>query len=221
MFPCPLFAHSSFARSASQFNPVNDQYLLKIQFNKVGTYYLTGNAKDCAATKVGDKNVTDPATGKWSMVPQPDVPGLKTTVIVTAASYRKGYAASNLMYAMSVMSPNYTTDIGKGYEAFGKGVYHQRQYDAKLHKECSKTEYPDLKSEKAAFCQDRKESRGSCYFAGEDWHIGHAVLCDVSEIECCGYSGCGTDKAKRSRFPDGTSHSYYWYAPGYKSRYEA
>mgnify|MGYP001445440828 CR=1 FL=1 len=46
--------------------------------------------------------------------------------------------------------------------------------------------------------------------------MGHFVLCDVVEVECCGYIGCSNDE-NRGKFPNGTSHVYYWYAPGYRS----
>ncbi|MBT26831.1 MAG: hypothetical protein CML60_10625, partial [Rhodobacteraceae bacterium] len=47
----------------------------------------------------------------------------------------------------------------------------------------------------------------------EDFDIGHAIFCDVSEVECCGYMGCA-ESDNRGKYVDGTGHSYYHYATG-------
>lgn len=103
---------------------------------------------------------------------------------------------------------------GADWKAFGKGVYYQRALDHKLHEKCESDEY----------CLDFPKSQGSCYFAGEDEHIGHAVFCDVTEEQCCGWVGCSkgwynetSGKYMRGRFANGTVHMYYFYQPGYMS----
>jgi len=95
---------------------------------------------------------------------------------------------------------------GDDWEAFGKDVYHDKAYDNLLHSVC----------ESDTICVDYEVSLGSCYFAGEDFDVGHAVFCDVSEVECCGYMGCAADD-NRGKYTDGTSHSYYHYVTGYVS----
>jgi len=129
-------------------------------------------------------------------------------------------AAGNVDHSYMMMAPDHTHMPGPDddFEAFGKGVYHDRAYAHDLHTPCNSE----------TFCVDRPVSRGSCYYAGEDFQIGHAVICDVPEVECCGYTGC-TARANRGKYLDGTtqthsfhlgltqSHSYYWYPPGYLS----
>lgn len=129
--------------------------------------------------------------------------GQKIKVIITGAKAAdKNGALAEVIFAPSAhANPGQDDD----FTAFGKGVFHDKAYDDELHKPC-----------KEAHCLDRKTSRGSCYYAGEDFHIGHAVFCDVSEEECCGYVGC-KDKKNRGKFANGTSHGYYYYAPGYVS----
>jgi len=92
-------------------------------------------------------------------------------------------------------------------EDHGKCVYWERADDLALHAACP----PE-----AEWCLDFDESRGSCYYSLEDFHIGHAVFCDVSEIECCGYADCGSSE-NRGKFQNGTESGHYWYAPGYVS----
>jgi hypothetical protein len=69
-------------------------------------------------------------------------------------------------------------------------------------------------------CFDAPASRGSCYLSHAGEYFGHAIACDISEVECCGWAGCGGDGdyKKMGKWPNGTSHGYYWFAPGYKSR---
>jgi hypothetical protein len=65
-------------------------------------------------------------------------------------------------------------------------------------------------------CYDSHTSRGSCYDAHQDQSFDHAIACDVSEEECCGYEGCGDgDAGNRGKWPNGTVHGFYWYPPGY------
>lgn len=92
-------------------------------------------------------------------------------------------------------------------DQFGKSVFYQRALDDDLTSECASN----------TFCLDRAVSRGSCYHSdSDDTHIGNAVLCDVSEVECCGYEGCG-DPDNRGNHPNGDAHNYYWYATGYRA----
>ena len=129
--------------------------------------------------------------------------GQKLEVIIKGAKK----AETNQPSSAVIFAPTWHANPGEDddFTAFGKGVFHEKAYDDELHTTCE-----------ADYCLDREESRGSCYYAGEDFHIGHAVFCDVSEVECCGYQGC-SDKSNRGKFSNGTSHGYYHYAAGYKS----
>lgn len=92
-------------------------------------------------------------------------------------------------------------------DQFGKAVFYERALDDELTSECQSN----------TFCLDRAVSRGSCYHSdSDDTHIGNAILCDVSETECCGYEGCG-DPDNRGNHPNGDPHNYYWYATGFRS----
>jgi hypothetical protein len=128
--------------------------------------------------------------------------GQKITVITTGAETKdvNEFSSARIFAPAWHSSPGVDDD----FTAFGKGVFHTKAYADELHTTCEHDG-----------CLDRKVSRGSCYYAGEDFHIGHAVFCDVSEVECCGYIGC---KTNRGKFENGTSHGYYYYAPGYVSR---
>lgn len=154
-------------------------YATKYTFHKPGTYYFTTTTDGgCAA-------------------------GLKAMIIVggTAAPYDNKFESNRLFASKDTHTPGTDDD----WEAFGKGVFHEKAYDDHLHKGCEEDD---------AFCLDNKVSKGSCYYAGTDFHIGHAVFCDVAEIDCCGYVGCG---AAKGVYKNGDRHSYYWYAPGYTS----
>lgn len=155
-------------------------------FNKADTYYLTSAGM-----------------GGWS---GPHCAGgLKVKIVVTGADNGDNAGSSTGIFApMAHANPGLDAD----FEPFGKGVYHDRQYDEDLHLACE--------TDADGFCLDRSESVGSCYYGGEDFHVGHAVFCDVTEVECCGYIGCSAGE-NRGKFANGTSHSYYWYAPGYRS----
>jgi len=130
--------------------------------------------------------------------------GQKLKVIVEGSKLgdQNGQVAEVIFAPAAHANPGNDDD----FTAFGKGVFHTKAYDDELHTPC-----------KSGTCLDRKESRGSCYYSGEDFHIGHAVFCDVSEEECCGYFGCSS-RDNRAKFLNGTAHGYYWYAPGYLSR---
>jgi len=135
--------------------------------------------------------------------------GLKYPLSITGASRGDNVISSENMYAPDHTSPGPNDD----WTAFGKGVFHQKAYDDELHTPCVSSD---------AFCLDRRESRGSCYYSLEDFHIGHAIFCDVSEVECCGYQGCSNEATDdkpsyRGKFSNGTSHGYYFYGPGYTS----
>merc|ERR1711865_631574 len=100
---------------------------------------------------------------------------------------------------------------GAAYQPHGMGIYHYRAHDMALHHMCEVTD-------ENGFCLDFKQSRGSCYYAGSDPHIGHAIYCDVSEVECCGYENCASkEDDNRGKKPDGEKHNYYYYAAGYMS----
>jgi hypothetical protein len=128
---------------------------------------------------------------------------------ITVSGTDKG---ANEFTAFKSFAPSATANPGDDddFVAFGKGVYHKRAMDHDLTSECS-----------SAYCLDKKVSRGSCYYSGADFHFGHgAILCDVSEEECCGYIGCkgkykgeDTDSTNRGKFQNGTYHNYYWYPP--------
>lgn len=150
-----------------------------ITFNQAGKYYLGSNGS-CAD-------------------------GLKVIFSIEGETTNETNALS--WADENVFAPDIAANATAGHEAFGKGVYHDRQYDAQLHTACE----DDV-------CLDRNASRGSCYYAGEDFHIGHAVFCDVTEVECCGYVNCSSaEQGNRGKFQNGTSHDYYWYAPGFIS----
>jgi hypothetical protein len=74
-------------------------------------------------------------------------------------------------------------------------------------------------------------SRGICYDFRVDKSFDHGVACDIPEVECCGYPGCGYgpgsmsgaggsggSDTNRGRWPNGTSHGYYWYPPDHISQ---
>lgn len=67
-------------------------------------------------------------------------------------------------------------------KTFGKDIYYDKINEHGLLPSCTHD-----------YCLDRKMSRGSCYYAGQDNqtkpYIGFTLLCDVSEEECCGYVG--------------------------------
>jgi len=71
-------------------------------------------------------------------------------------------------------------------KTYGKDIYYDKVNEHGLLSKCTHE-----------YCLDRKTSRGSCYYMGPDTqikpYIGHAVFCDVSEEECCGYLGCSAE----------------------------
>ncbi len=129
--------------------------------------------------------------------------GQKLEVIIKGAKK----AETNPTSSALIFAPAWHANPGEDddFTAFGKGIFHEKAYDDDLHTTCE-----------ADYCLDREESRGSCYYSGEDFHIGHAIFCDVSEVECCGYQGCSVGD-NRGKLVNGTSHGYFYYAPGYKS----
>merc|ERR1711990_767188 len=129
--------------------------------------------------------------------------GQKLEVIIKGAKK----AETNPTSSALIFAPAWHANPGEDddFTAFGKGIFHEKAYDDDLHTTCE-----------ADYCLDREESRGSCYYSGEDFHIGRAIFCDVSEVECCGYQGCSVGD-NRGKLVNGTSHGYFYYAPGYKS----
>lgn len=106
------------------------------------------------------------------------------------------------MYAPDHANPGSEDD----FQAFGKGVYFQKAYDNKLNEKCTAD----------TWCLDTPTSKGSCYYMAEDYHMGWSTFCDVSEIECCGYTGCG-DREGQHKGSD-EFHGYFWQAPGFRSK---
>ena len=91
-------------------------------------------------------------------------------------------------------------------KTYGKDIYYDKVNEHGLLSQCTHE-----------YCLDRKTSRGSCYYMGTDTqikpYIGHAVFCDVSEEECCGYLGCSAESYTVKMSNGG----YFWYAAGYIS----
>jgi hypothetical protein len=126
----------------------------------------------------------------------------KVTITITGDSLGDNEYAHDIITA-----PEATADPqdGDDWDPFGKGVYWSRALDLELSKPCEAG--PD------GICVDYQESVGSCYYGGSDFHMGHAIFCDTSEVDCCGYMGCGDDD-NRGNYIDGGRHSYYFYVTG-------
>jgi len=166
------------------------QEILTLTINTPGTYYLASNYTHCAEPGMQYDGVT------------PAGP-LKVAVEVTGDS--KGPNS----FTVTMFEAHDACKTDGPEEDHGKCVYWERTHDLDLHAPCP---------ESAGWCKDFSESRGSCYYSLEDFHIGHAVFCDVSEIECCGYPDCSSrDLGNRGKFQNGTTSGHYWYPPGYVS----
>ena len=130
--------------------------------------------------------------------------GLKFHLNVTGdkvpGSTDKNPVSIEYMYAPDHANPS----SEDSFQAFGKGVYFQKAYDKKLNEKCTAD----------TWCLDTPTSKGSCYYQAEDYHMGWSQFCDVSEIDCCGYTGCGDREGQHKGSEE--FHGYFWYGPGTK-----
>ena len=133
--------------------------------------------------------------------------GLQMKLVISGdkvpGSTDKNPATVEYMYAPDHANPGTEDD----FQAFGKGVWYDRAHNPKLNSKC----------EAETYCLDAPApSRGSCYYQAEDFHVGFNTYCDVGEVECCGYEGCGKRDGYHKE-PSTEFHGYFWFPPGYKS----
>jgi len=131
--------------------------------------------------------------------------GLRMKLVISgekvAGSDDTNPASVEYMYAPDHSKPGSEDD----FQAFGKGVWYHRAHDVALNKAC----------EAETYCLDRPApSKGSCYYQSEDYHIGWNTFCDVGEVECCGFEGCGKRDGYHKE-PSTDFHGYFWFPPGH------
>lgn len=160
-------------------------------FNRAGTYHFTTTEEGMCAG------------------------GMTFTVVIDTDKANIGPNEHDTSILMAPPHGHTSPGPDDAFVQFGKGVYHAEVVAMDLHTACPA----------GMTCIDREydglgqDAEGSCYYSGEDMHIGHAVVCGVSEVQCCGFAGC------RGALPDGTAHgarvegggSYYWYSKGFMS----
>jgi len=132
--------------------------------------------------------------------------GLKMMLVISGdkvGTSDKNPVTVEYMYAPNHANPGTEDD----FQAFGKGVFYERAHNPKLNSKC----------EADTYCLDAPApSKGSCYYQSEDFHIGWNTYCDVGEVECCGYEGCGKRDGYHKE-PSTEFHGYFWFPPGYKA----